>query len=95
MSASKYSEKFKQQVVLEASEESRTISEVAKSYGQVPHTMGNWVNKWRKTHSGIEGEEITAAQLAEYKKIKTELRETRMEINFLKKAATFFAQDSR
>jgi len=35
------------------------------------------VNKWRKTHSGIEGEEMTAAQLAEYKKIKAELREAR------------------
>ena len=58
-------------------EKSRTISEVAKSYGLVPQTVGNWVNKWRKTHSGIEGEEMTAAQLAEYKKIKAELREAR------------------
>ena len=33
--------------------------------------------KWRKAHSGIEGEEMTAARLAEYKKIKAELRETR------------------
>ena len=47
------------------------------------------------THSGIEGEEMTAAQLAEYKKIKAELREARMEIDFLKKAAAFFAQESR
>ena len=38
---------------------------------------GCWVNKWRKTHSGIEGEEMTATQLAEYKKIKAELREAR------------------
>ena len=86
MSASKYSEEFKQQVVLEVIEKSRTISEVAKSYGLVPQTVGNWVNKWRKTHSGIEGEEMTAAQLAEYKKIKAELREARMEIDFLKKS---------
>lgn len=54
-----------------------TISDVAKSYGLVPQTVGNWVNKWRKTHSGIEGEEMTATQLAEYKKIKAELREAR------------------
>ena len=86
MSASKYSEEFKQQVVLEVIEKSRTISEVAKSYGLVPQTVGNWVNKWRKTHSGIEGEEMTAAQLAEYKKIKAELREARVEIDFLKKS---------
>ena len=53
------------------------------------------MNKWRKTHSGIEGEEKTATQLAEYKKIKAEPREARMEIDFLKKAAAFFAQESR
>ena len=33
--------------------------------------------KWRETHSGIEGEEMMAAQRAEYKKIKAELREAR------------------
>ena len=32
---------------------------------------------------------MTATQLAEYKKIKAELREARMEIDFLKKAAAF------
>ena len=63
-----------------------TISEVAKSYGLVPQTVGNWVNKWRKTHSGIEGEEMTAAQLAEYKKIKAELREARTGDRFLEKS---------
>ena len=47
------------------------------------------MNKWRKTHSGIEGEEMTATQLAEYKKIKAEPREARMEIDFRDKAAAF------
>ena len=63
-----------------------TISEVAKSYGLVPQTVGNWVNKWRKTHSGTESEEMTAAQLAEYKKIKAELREARTGDRFLEKS---------
>ena len=35
------------------------------------------LDKWRKTHSGIEGEEMMAAQRAECKKIKAELREAR------------------
>ena len=34
---------------------------------------------------------MTAAQLVEYKKIKAELREARLETDFLKKAAAFFA----
>ena len=53
------------------------------------------MNKWRKTHSGIEGEEMTAAQLAEYKKIKAELREVRLEIDFLKKAAAFVCPERK
>ena len=51
--------------------------------------------KWRKAHSGIEGEEMTAAQLAEYKKIEAELREARMEIDFLKKAAAFVCPERK
>ena len=35
------------------------------------------MNKWRRTHTGTEDEEMTAAQLAEYKKIKAEPREAR------------------
>ena len=95
MSASKYGEEFKEQVVLEVVEHSRPISEVAKSCGLVAQTVGNWVNKWRRTHSDVGGEEITPIQFAEYKKVKAELREARMEIEFLKKAAAFFAQESR
>ena len=42
------------------------------------------MNKWRKTRSGTEGEEMTAAQLAEYKKIKAELRGARTGDRFQK-----------
>ena len=35
------------------------------------------LDKWRETYSGIEGEEMMAAQRVEYKKIKAELREAR------------------
>ena len=52
------------------------------------------MNKWRKTHSGLEGEEMTAAQLAEYKKVKAELREARLEIDFRDKTAAFFSDGS-
>ena len=53
------------------------------------------MNKWRKTRSGIEGEEVTAAQLAEYKKIKAELREARTGDRFLEKAAAFVCPERK
>ena len=52
------------------------------------------MNKWRKSCSGIEGEEMTVVQLAEYKKIKAELREARLGIDFRDKAAVFFSDGS-
>ena len=56
-----------------------TISEVAKSYGLVPQTVRMLGEQMEEaaSHSGVGGEEMTAAQLAEYKKIKAELREAR------------------
>ncbi|MDO5067269.1 MAG: transposase [Propionibacteriaceae bacterium] len=95
MSRSKYSDEFKGQIVAEVIEKSRPVSEVAKAYGLVPQTVGNWVNTWRRTHPEDGGEELTAAQLAEFKKVKSQLREAQMEIEFLKKAAAFFARESR
>ena len=58
-------------------EKSRMISEVAKSYGLIPQTVRMLGEQVEETHSGTEGEGMTAAQLAEHKKIKAELREAR------------------
>ncbi|WP_185711268.1 hypothetical protein [Arachnia propionica] len=53
------------------------------------------MNTWRRTHPDSSGEELTSAELAELKKVKAQLREAQMEIEFLKKAAAFFARESR
>ena len=71
-----------------------TISEVAKSYSLVPQTVRMLGEQMEKTHSGTKGEEMTAAQLADYKKIKAELREARLEIDFRDKTAAFFSDGS-
>ena len=47
--------------------------------------------KWRKAHSGIEGEEMTAARLAECKKIKAELREARTGDRFQRQNGGLFS----
>ena len=41
MSASKYSAEFKEQVVLGVVQKSKSIAEVARSYGLVVQTVGN------------------------------------------------------
>ena len=92
MSAQRFSSELKEQVVLEVVEKDRTIAEVARSYGLVPQTVGNWVKKWRKDHPESVDSEVGAEQSAENRRLRAELREARMEIDFLKKAASFFAQ---
>ncbi|WP_375154046.1 transposase, partial [Propionibacterium australiense] len=61
------------------------------SYGLVAQTVGNWVAKWRKEHPDPSTDGTTAEEHAEIRRLKAELREARMEAEFLKKAAALFA----
>ncbi|WP_314711444.1 transposase [Propionibacterium acidifaciens] len=94
MSAPKYSAEFKEQVVLEIVQKSRPMAGVAGSYGLVAQTVGNWVAGWRREHPDLGADAMTAEEHAEIKRLKAELREARMENEFLKKAAAFSARES-
>lgn len=92
MSAGKYSDDFKEQVVLEVINKDRTISSVAHSYGLVAQTVGLWVRKYRQAHPEVSdsGEVVESAEI---RRLRRELRESQAEVEFLKKAAAFFARD--
>ena len=85
MSAQRFSSELKEQVVLEVVEKDRTIAEVARSYGLVPQTVGNWVKKWRKDHPESVDSEVGAEQSAENRRLRAWLREARMEIELREK----------
>ncbi|WP_081583391.1 transposase [Acidipropionibacterium acidipropionici] len=85
MSGSKWSPEFKTQVVLEVVEKHRTIKEVAESYDLVAQTVGEWVKKHRKEHLEPGTEDLTGDEAKELERLKKELREARMENEFLKK----------
>ncbi len=92
MSAARYSEEFKAQVVREVIEKGRTISSVASSYDLVPQTVGNWVARHKKEHA-TDQDPKEASESAEIAKLRAEVRELRQENEFLKKAAAFFAKE--
>ena len=75
-------------------ETSRPIAQVAKEHGINPGTLGNWVNAYRHEHAGEEPPVSVSerARLAELERVNRELR---MENEFLKKAAAYFAKDHR
>ena len=82
-------------MVREVVEKDRSIAEVAKSYDVVPQTVGNWVKKWRKEHPESADTQAGTDSAAENRRLRAELREARMEIEFLKKATAFFAKESQ
>ena len=92
MSAVKYSEEFKAQVVREVVEKERTIASVAASYDLVAQTVGNWVARYRKEHATDRDRE-KAFESAEIAKLRTEVSELRGENEFLKRAAAWLAKE--
>lgn len=72
---------------------SRPIAVVARDLGINEGTLGNWVSKYRVEHP--VSEEITIDERARLKELERENRELRMERDFLKKAAAFFAKEQQ
>lgn len=91
---SSYSPEFREAAVREVIDKSRPIAAVARENGLVAQTLGNWVNAWRAEHGGDEPE-LTLPERARLKELEREVRELRMENEFLGKATAFFAKKSR
>lgn len=60
----------------------------------VAQTLGNWVNTWRTEHAGDEPA-LTLSERARLRELEREVRELRMENEFLGKATAFFAKKSQ
>jgi transposase len=75
-------------------ETSRPVPTVAKELGINESTLGNWVSAYRREHAGEEAPP-TLAERARLRELERENRELKMENDFLKKAAAYFARDHR
>jgi transposase-like protein len=87
----KYSPEFREEAVKLVIESSRPIAEVARELHVNEGTLGNWVNRYRKEHADDEPE-LTVSERARLREVERANRELRMENEFLKKAAAYFAQ---
>jgi transposase-like protein len=87
-----FSPEYKDEAVRMVIETSKPIAEVARGLGINEGTLGNWVNQYKNTHSGSEPA-LSVSERARLKELERENRELRMEREFLKKAAAFFAQE--
>jgi transposase len=75
-------------------ESSRSTAQVARELGINEQTLRNWVNDYRKTHTGNEPA-LTVPERARLRELEKEVRELRLEKEFLGKAAAFFASEYR
>ena len=89
-----FSPEFREDAVKLVIESSRPIAQVARELGIGEATLGNWVNKYRRDHAGEEPA-LDVSERARLREVERQLRELKMENEFLKKAAAYFAQDQR
>jgi len=85
----KFSPQFKAEAVQMVVETDRTIAEVARDLGVVEQTLGKWVKAWRDDHHDPK---VSPTERAHMNELEAEVRRLRMENEFLKKAAAFFAR---
>lgn len=89
-----FSPEFREDAVRLVIDSSRPIAQVARELSVGEATLGNWVNKYRRDHAGEEPP-LDVPERARLREIERQLREVKMENEFLKKAAAYFAQDQR
>lgn len=89
----KFSPEYRDEAVKQVIETSRPIAEVARDLGINEGTLGNWVNKYRNEHPASE--ELDISDRARLRELERENRDLRMEREFLKKAAAFFAREQQ
>ena len=73
---------------------SRPITQIARELGINEGTLGNWVAAYRREHADEEPA-LELGERARLREAERLVRELKMENEFLKKAAAYFARDPR
>jgi transposase-like protein len=87
----KFSPQFRAEAVQMVIETGKPIAEVARDLGIHDGTLGNWVSAWRREHPEPD-QALSPVERARVNELEEENRRLRMENEFLKKAAAFFAR---
>jgi transposase len=89
-----FSPEFKEEAVRMVLEGERTVASVAREFGINASTLGSWVNRHRIVHGEVE-QPVAGPERARVRELERENAELREKLAFLKKAAAFFAAESR
>ncbi len=75
-------------------EASQTIVHVAKELGVNESSLGNWVREYREKHAGEEPP-LQISERARLRELERENHDLKMRVEFLSKAAAYFAAEHR
>lgn len=89
----KYDIEFKKKIVRLFLEEGRTKKSISKEFSVSVATISNWVKQFREECLNNEKANDEYNYMKENLKLRKELEESKKEIEFLKKAAAFFAKE--
>ena len=89
-----YTEEFKREAVKLVEEQGRGIAEVARSLGVHRSQVERWRGQYGRGSASSRAGELRGDEAEELKRLRTEVKQLRMEREILKKAAAFFAKES-
>jgi transposase-like protein len=90
----KFTQEYKDEAVELAVSSGRPIAEIARDLGIHEATLGNWVNTAKRSGK-LKEKPLDTGERARLKELEEENRRLRMERDFLKKAAAWFAKESQ
>jgi transposase len=89
-----FTPEYKAEAVQYVLSSKQSVAEVARNLGIVEATLGRWVSKARESGE-IKEPELTVSERAELQRLRKEIQTVKMERDFLKKAAAFFASQNQ
>lgn len=92
MSSKRYTEEFKIEAVKQVTERGHPVAEVAGRIGVSQHSLYAWLKQYSLP---AETRQEQQSQSAEIRRLKAELKRVTEERDILKKAAAYFAKESR
>lgn len=90
----RFTPEFKEEAVRLVIEGSRPIAQVARQLGINDGTLGNWVARFRDEHP-VSETPLNLSERQRLAELEREVRQLKLDNEFLGKAAAFFARERR
>jgi len=92
----RYTKEFKLEAVQLALSQGRTVSETARHLGIRPNMLNRWVREYKAdTEHSFPGQGKLREPDEQFRRLRKELADTKMERDILKKALAIFSKPSR